>query len=224
MPNTHWFQEALVAISFEWLCHLPHQTWLVRNVYCLDFLTFSMRKHLLRNGLWDSVHQTCHLYSVNICIWTNHLDTTPCSQGRLRQQRWIPTLCVCTTKAEYQSTTYPSCGHPLTLDIQRFTGKNYKTYPGDFHTVLDLIFSVLIQFQNKALICTFSCVYLPLLQPPENKEIFNIYWLHMPINLSFSHFCDVSDVLCLFSIYYRFFWINFICWWYFHHFSIKIEI
>lgn len=94
MPNTHWFQEAIVAISFEWLCHLPHQTWLVRNVYCLDFLTFSMRKHLLRNGLWDSVHQTCHLYSVNICIWTNHLDTTPCSQGRLRQQRWIPTLCV----------------------------------------------------------------------------------------------------------------------------------
>lgn len=105
------------------------------------------------------------------------------------------TLCVCTAKAEYQNTTYPSCGHPLTLDIQRFTGKNYKKNPGDFHTVLDVIFNVLIQFQNKALVCTFSCVYLPLLQPAQNKEILNIYWLHMPINVSFSHFYDVSDVL-----------------------------
>lgn len=219
MLNTHWFQEALV--SFEWLSFAT-LNWLVRNVYCLDFLTFSKRKHLLRNGLWDSADQMCHLYSVNICIWANSLNA-PCSQGRVRQQRWIPP-CVCTAKAEFQNTTYPSCGHPLTLDVQRSTGKNYKTYPGDFHTVLDVIFRVLIQFRNKALICTFSCVYLPPLQQAQNKEILNIYWLQVPINLSFSHFYDVSDVLCLFSIYYRLLWINFICCWHFHHCSVKIEI
>lgn len=24
MRNTHWFQEALISINFEWLCRLPH--------------------------------------------------------------------------------------------------------------------------------------------------------------------------------------------------------
>lgn len=153
----------------------------------------------------------------------NHLDT-PGSRGGVRQQRWIPPCVSAPQKRNTETQPTPAVVIHLPLIYRDSLEKNYKTYPGDFHTVLDVIFSVLIQFQNKALICIFSCVYLPLLHPAQNKEILNTYWLHMPINLSFSHFYDVSDVLCLFSIYCRLFWINFICWWYFHNCSIETEI
>lgn len=153
----------------------------------------------------------------------NHLDT-PGSRGGVRQQRWIFPFVSAPQKRNTKTQPTPAVVIHLSLIYRDSLEKNHKTYPGDFHTVLDVIFSVLTQFWNKALICIFSCVYLPLLQPAQNKEILNTYWLRMPINLSFSHFYDVSDGLCLFSIYCRLFWINFICWWYFHNCSIKTEI
>lgn len=80
---------------------------------------------------------------------------------------------------------------PLIFAILRFTRKNYKTYPGDFHRVLDAI------FQNKELVYTFSCVYLPLLHPAQNKRVYrlNSYWFHMPAKLSSPGFADLCDIL-----------------------------
>lgn len=88
----------------------------------------------------------CHLYSVNIYIWTSHLDA-PCSQGRERQWRQIPPWVSALQKQNTKTQPIPAVvihlPSPLIFAILRFTGKNYKTYPGDFHAVLDAIFRVL---------------------------------------------------------------------------------
>lgn len=110
------------------------------------------------------------------------------------------TLRICTAKAEYQNVAYASYGHPLTLvscicypEIHRKKLQNVSR--GFPRSPWCYLWSTLMQFQNKELVCTFSCVYLSLLHPDQNKRVYrlNTYRPHMPTKWSSPGFADLYD-------------------------------